>query len=184
MKKTSLLFILLAAFACRASFAQTTTSGSTTTTASTTADTVTLNFITNATVANMKEVATGKLAQSKGKDPSVKAYGNKMVDHHTMATKQMMQIVKAKKIDVPKPPAAVAKPDSMLANSTGDAFDKMYITMMIVDHKNSIALFEKASTSLTDAELKAFAVKTLPLLRQHLAEIQGIASKKNISVTR
>jgi putative membrane protein len=181
MKKTSLLIVLLAALACNVSIAQTATQGSAT---ATTGDTVTTNFISNATIANMKEIATGKMAQSKGKDPSVKAYGNKMVDHHTMATKQMMTIVKAKKIDVPKPPVAMAAPDSMLANSKGDDFDKMYVTMMITDHKNTIALFEKASTSLTDTELKAFAVKTLPMLKQHLTEIQGIASKKNISSTR
>jgi len=181
MKKTSLLIVLLAALAYNVSIAQTTTQDPPT---AATGDTVTINFITNATIANMKEIATGKMAQSKGKVPSVKAYGNKMVDHHTMATKQMMTIVKAKKIDVPKPPATLATPDSMLANSTGDDFDKMYITMMITDHKNTIALFEKASTSLTDTELKAFAVKTLPMLKQHLAEIQGIATKMNISSTR
>ena len=173
MKKTTSLLILLVAFVCRASFAQ----------SAATADSATVNFITNATVANMKEIATGKLAQKKGKDPSVKAFGAKMIDHHTMATKQMMDLVKTKNIKVPKPPVAMAKPDSMLANSSGEEFDKMYVTMMIADHKKTITLFETASTTLTDAELKAFAVKTLPMLRQHLAEVQGIATKMNITAT-
>lgn len=173
MKKTTSLFVLLMAFICRASFAQ----------SAATADSVTTNFITNATVANMKEIATGKLAEKKAKDPSVKAFGAKMIDHHTMATKQMADLVKTKKITVPKPPIAMAKPDSMLVNSTGAEFDRMYITMMVADHKKTIALFETASTKLTDADLKAFAVKTLPMLRQHLAEVQGIASKMNITAT-
>lgn len=173
MKKTTSLLIMLMALVCRATFAQ----------SAATADSVTTNFITNATVANMKEIATGKLAEKKAKDPSVKAYGAKMIEHHTMATKQMAELVKTKKIEVSKPPVAMAKPDSMLANSSGVEFDKMYITMMIADHKKTIALFETASTKLTDVDLKAFAVKTLPMLRQHLAEVQGIASKLNITAT-
>lgn len=175
MKKATLMLTLLTAFICQLSFAQSSTSGNT--------DPATMSFISNATVANMKEIATGKLAEKKGKDPSVKAYGAKMVDHHTMATKQMMALVKSKGIKVPKTPAAMAAPDSSLINSSGADFDRMYVTMMIMDHKNTIALFENASTSLTDPDLKAFALKTLPMLRQHLAEIQGIASKMNISAT-
>lgn len=174
MKKAALLLTLIAAFISQLSFAQNSSSTGT-------ADQATMDFISNATISNMKEVATGKLAQKKGQDPSVKAYGAKMVEHHTMATKQMAELVKSKGINVPKPPVAMATPDSMLVNSKGADFDKMYVAMMIADHKKTIALFETASTSLTDPDLKAFAVKTLPMLRQHLVEIQGIAGKMNIS---
>lgn len=131
----------------------------------------------------MKEVATGKLAVKQAKAPSVKAYGSKMIDHHTMATKQMAELVKSKGIKLPKPPVAMAAPDSMLTKSSGTEFDKMYVTMMIMDHKKTIALFETASTKLTDSQMKDFAAKTLPMLKQHLAEVQGIASKLNISAT-
>lgn len=165
--------MLVMAFVCQASFAQ----------SAATADSVTINFITNATVANMKEIATGKLAEKKAKDALVKAFGAKMIDHHTMATKQMAELVKTKKIEVTKPPVAMTTPDSMLANSSGAEFDRMYTTMMIADHKKTIALFETASAKLTDADLKAFAIKTLPMLKQHLAEVQGIATKLNITAT-
>jgi putative membrane protein len=45
---------------------------------------------------------------------------------------------------------------------------------MIDDHKKDIKEFEDASQNCKDADLKAFAVKTLPTLKMHLDAIQKI----------
>jgi len=39
---------------------------------------------------------------------------------------------------------------------------------MLDDHVKDVAAFEKESTSGTDPDVKAFATKTLPTLKQHL----------------
>ncbi|WP_439650779.1 DUF4142 domain-containing protein [Mucilaginibacter lacusdianchii] len=41
--------------------------------------------MTNATLANMEEIATGKLAGEKAQNAEVKRYGEQMVEHHEMA---------------------------------------------------------------------------------------------------
>jgi putative membrane protein len=46
--------------------------------------------------------------------------------------------------------------------------DRAYMTHMVADHKKDIAEFEREASSGQDADLKAFAAKTLPTLREHL----------------
>ena len=76
----------------------------------------------------------------------------------------------------------VALPASGITSEIGklekDAnFDQTYASMMVADHKKAIALFERASTS-KDADVKMFADKTLPALREHLKLAQEAASMK------
>jgi putative membrane protein len=46
--------------------------------------------------------------------------------------------------------------------------------MMVDDHKEDVDMFEKASNKGTDADVKAFAAKTLPVLRTHLDSAQAV----------
>ena len=45
---------------------------------------------------------------------------------------------------------------------------------MVADHKEDVDLFDKDSKDSKDAELKAFAGKTLPTLKMHLDAINKI----------
>jgi len=63
-----------------------------------------------------------------------------------------------------------------LNNLSGSSFDKAYIKMMVADHQNAISLFEKASQS-TDAQVKAYAKKYLPVLKKHLKHVNALAAK-------
>ena len=46
--------------------------------------------------------------------------------------------------------------------------------MMVDYHKEDIDEFEKCSNNSKDADLKAFAAKTLPVLRTHLDSAKAI----------
>ena len=48
---------------------------------------------------------------------------------------------------------------------------------MLEDHEKDVAEFEKQSQSNPDADVKAFAAKTLPTLKKHLDQIKAIHSK-------
>jgi len=51
---------------------------------------------------------------------------------------------------------------------SGAEFDRAYSKLMLSDHTKDVSEFEKQSTKGTDADLKAFASKTLPTLQEHL----------------
>lgn len=64
-----------------------------------------------------------------------------------------------------------------LSGLTGDAFDREYISMMVKDHEKDVKEFEKASTKAKDPDVRAFAEKTLPTLREHLQQVRDIQSR-------
>jgi putative membrane protein len=144
-------------------------------------DTATVNFVTNAAKGDMMEINSGKLAIKKGKSAAVKAYGARMVADHSKADAQLKSLLATKRWNIPQPAATVVAPDAMLTSSTGADFDRGYVNMMVKDHKKTIMLFEHAAATAPDAQIKAFAVKTLPILRQHYTAIQQIANKLGIA---
>jgi len=67
--------------------------------------------------------------------------------------------------------------DQPWMTQTGSAFDKGFIDAQVEDHQKDIAEFEKEAQSGGDPQLKAFAAKTLPTLREHLKQAQDLQTK-------
>jgi putative membrane protein len=130
-------------------------------------------FVVNTANAGMTEVQLGQIAQQKGMAKDVKDYGVMMVTDHTAAGDQLKTLATSKNITLP----AAISPDMQknvdaFQNKSGKDFDKDYISMMIDDHKKVIADFEAESKNGTDADIRAFADKTLPTLRMHLSKAE------------
>lgn len=132
-------------------------------------------FAAKAAVGGMAEVALGKMAASKGADSKVKDFGKMMVMDHGKANNELMGIAKAKNIMLPAGLDAEhqAKSDS-LSKLSGKDFDMVYVNAMIDGHKKTLALMQSEANNGKDAELKAFAAKTAPVVQMHLTEIMKI----------
>jgi putative membrane protein len=61
-----------------------------------------------------------------------------------------------------------------LSQKSGSDFDKAYINYMVDDHKEDVKTFTDQSKKIQDPDLKAFAIKTLPVLQKHLDAINAI----------
>jgi putative membrane protein len=60
----------------------------------------------------------------------------------------------------------------------GKNFDRDYMEQMIEDHKADVELFETAADDAQlDLDLRSYAKRTLPTLRDHLTQAQTIQSK-------
>jgi putative membrane protein len=136
-------------------------------------------FVMQAAEGGMLEVAKGKLAAQKGAHEGVKQFGQKMVDDHTKANEELKSLASSKNItlpaDAPKGRAQAAL--SKLEKLDGAAFDRAYVDDQVRDHEKTIALFERQAKSGKDAELKAFAEKTLPTLKQHLTTVRDLKTQ-------
>lgn len=140
------------------------------------------DFAVKAADAGMKEIALGKIAQEKGVNPQVKAFGEQMVADHSKAADELKTIAAAKNITLPDSVGVDYKKDiDDISKKTGKDFDKAYIDAMVKDHNDAVDLFEKASNDVGDPELKAFAAKTLPTLQAHQTHVKTLDSlmKKN-----
>ncbi len=134
-------------------------------------------FVKEAAAGGMAEVDMGKLAQEKAGNDQVKQFGSRMVQDHSKANDELKQVAGAKGVQLPAAPDAKAQAEMKKMQSlSGSAFDKHYMDHMVADHKQDIAAFEKEAKSGKDPEVKAFAEKTLPTLKEHLQLAQQAQS--------
>ena len=132
-------------------------------------------FVVNAARGGMAEVQLGKLAAEQGSSNSIKGFADHMVTDHSAANDELEKLAKKKGITLPSGPSAKQKTlYNRLSALSGSAFDQAYIQAMVEDHKKDVAEFTRASTNVSDPDIKEFASQTLPTLADHLKMAQQI----------
>lgn len=118
---------------------------------------------------SMMEVELGRLAVQRGSSAGVKQYGQQMVEEHTQANQELMQLAMQKQVELPTEMSTqnTAMIDR-LSGLSGRSFDTAYKQAMIDSHNQAIALFQAQSQQGQDPELKAWATQKLPNLQAHL----------------
>jgi putative membrane protein len=134
-------------------------------------------FAMKAAQANMAEVELGKLAQQKAMSDEVKQFAQRMVDDHSKSLAELKSIATKKNVTLPTEIDAEHKNLSeKLSKMSGAAFDRAYIQAMVDGHRKVAADFRKESQSGSDADVKAFAAKTLPTVEEHLKHAEKVNS--------
>lgn len=124
------------------------------------------------------EVESSKLALTKATNAQVKSFAQQMVDDHTKANNELQSLAQSKGVELPTD-ASLAQRAKMklLSAQDGASFDRRYVqTMGVAAHEDTIKLFEKAANEAKDADVKAFAQKTLPTLQHHLQMARDMRS--------
>jgi putative membrane protein len=135
-------------------------------------------FAPAAAQGGMAEVEMGKLALQRATDPSVREFGQRMVTDHTRANAELKTIATQKNIQLPAEVTSEQKSTmEKLAKLSGAEFDKEYMSDMVKDHETDVKDFQTQASDGTDAEIKAFAAKTLPTLQSHLQMARDVAKK-------
>jgi putative membrane protein len=136
-------------------------------------------FVTTAAEDGLAEVELGKIAQQNGASAAVKQFGQRMVDDHTKAGKELETIASKLGVTAPKEPGSKHQGDiKKFSKLTGEKFDREYAEHMVKDHEKAVSLFEKQSKSGDADELKQFASKTLPTLQEHLKMARSLNTSK------
>lgn len=136
-----------------------------------------------AATGGMFEVEASRIAAEKGTSQSVKDFAKKMIEDHSKANDELKSLAAQKNITLPasldnEHQEKVTK----LSSLTGTEFDEEYMQAMEAAHKKDIDLFEDiAEDSDGDADLKAFAAKTLPIIKAHyeMADTKADAAEKH-----
>jgi putative membrane protein len=138
----------------------------------------TSDFVQQAAMSDMYEVEAGKIAAAKGQSDAVKQFGQHMVEAHAQTTAELKGVVEAQKIDVTLPTALDEKHQRMIEdlNAAHETdFDKTYAKQQVGAHEKAVDLFAKYADKGDDPVVKAFAAKTLPVIKQHLEEARKLA---------
>ena len=132
-------------------------------------------FMQAAAQGGMTEVKLGELVAQKGLRADVKEFGQMMVKDHSAINADLKTLAAQK--EVPLPDSLDAKHQRMvdkLAALTGSTFDEAYIAAMVKDHKMDAKEFKAESASTTDADIKSFVDKSLPVVQMHLEHIKAM----------
>lgn len=128
------------------------------------------SFLKQAAQNGHTEVEGSKLAATKATTEPVKTFAQKMIDDHTKTHAELAALASSKGVDVPSEPSVAQKAKlKLLSAADGADFDRRYADMLGVKaHEDTVKLFQKAASGARDPEVKAFAAKTLPALKEHL----------------
>ena len=125
-------------------------------------------FIMEAASGGMMEVEAGRLAEQNAANQRVKTFGAMMVRDHSAANNELMAIASARNVMLPDSMMSKHKEHlEKLRSATGKAFDKAYMSMMVMDHNEDVNKFQVASNNAQDTAVRGFATRTLPILRMH-----------------
>ncbi len=160
---TALLLLIGSAAACRAQG-----------TGVTEVAAVDRDFVVKTAQGGKLEVELASLAEKKTSNDKVRTLAAKIHTDHDRANTELQAVARRKGIaldtaDTAEGTALKAK----LSGLEGDAFDSAYVAAMVDDHQTDIAAFEQYASDGRDADIKAFAAKTLPALRTHLSLAQA-----------
>jgi len=142
-----------------------------------------LAFMNDAAPGGMAEIELGKLAVKQAASGDVKQFAQKMIDDHSKAGDDLKALATQKKVTLPSDvlPAHKQLMDK-LSKMSGVDFDKEYVKAMVEAHEKDVKAFENAATAGGDADVKAFAAKTLPTLKMHLEMIKNLAGKMGVKM--
>jgi len=128
-----------------------------------------MKFIREASQGGIAEVKMGYMGVQNGTSTQVKNLGQKLIQDHTAANKELEQLASQKgAVITPELDAKHQKDLDALSKLSGAEFDKAYIHHAVMDHEKDIKKFQAAADKATDQDIRAFAQRTLPVLQQHL----------------
>ncbi len=140
-------------------------------------------FILTAASTGLLQAKLGKLAAEKGSSPSVKEFGKRMADDYAKANEELAAA--AKQAAYPRP--VLLRDDKKVADKFSGmdraAFDKAYMTEMLKQHDQQVALFRQESEKGKVVVLKQLASKMLPELEQRLSLATETARSVGADVT-
>ena len=136
-------------------------------------------FLAAAAQSDTFEVTEGNMARTMAKSHKVEQFGAEMVSAHKMTMGELKAAAAAANIT----PAAVPslRPDQLqmvatLKNLSGAAFDQEYIRQQIAAHQQALAVQSSYAQNGDVPQLRAAAMKTVPIVQSHLQMAQSLQS--------
>jgi predicted outer membrane protein len=160
-------------------------------------------FVAKASDATVVDAELATLALSRARAAGVKAFAKQVLDTHAALARELGAMGRTSAIagapraepvstSAPAPQAASADaataegppPDGMkavavLRSQPPAAFDAAFVAAMIASREAAVALFEAESRDGRDAEIKEWAARQLPALREQLVAARALRPRSS-----
>jgi len=134
----------------------------------------TADFVKEAAISDMTEIAAAKIALQKG-NADEKKFAEQMVTDHTKTSTELKALVTSGDVKAEIPAAldsSSQKKIDKLNDTKPEDFASEYDPMQVSAHKDAVSLFERYAKGGDNPKLKDWAGKTLPHLQHHLEMAQ------------
>jgi len=134
-------------------------------------------FWLQAAADSVREVKFGQLAVERGRSPAVRRFGQRMVEEHAQAGKELLEVRGEHQLELPDLSQMPQQKQlwEKLARLEGEDFDRQYMQQMVEAHREAVKLFEKEIKDGKDEAVKSFAAKHLPTIKDHLKLAQEVS---------
>jgi putative membrane protein len=142
------------------------------------------NFAKEADQINMAEVKLGKLAEEKAHSTSIRDFGSRMARAHSEANKELREIATKKGWNLTENlDQKHQELFDQLSKLKGEEFDRTFAKDLASGHEEAIRKFEEEANHGQDPDLKKWANKCLPTLREHLTMAQNAQGTATTATT-
>lgn len=144
-------------------------------------------FLTAAASSGLMEVEASRLALERSKHERVRAFAQRMVDDHTKSNDMLRSV--AASVGMNDLPATMTDAHQghleKLRSLQGQEFDREYAAQVgVAGHTEAVALFDRATRDGAHQDIKVYAEKSLPTLREHLQQAQDTAKAVGVPADR
>ena len=138
----------------------------------------TISFAVVAASSGLFEIRSSEQALTKANRQETKNFAQQMITEHQKANQELKTLLTAKnqRISTELLPEHQRMYSKLMAEDPKE-FDDTYMELQVEAHREAVELFENAARSHQDAELRAFAERTLPNLRMHLESAKKIGDE-------
>ena len=134
----------------------------------------TADFVKEAAISDMTEIAAAKIALQKG-NADERKFAEQMVTDHTKTSTELKALVTSGDVKAEIPAALDSSSQKKIDNDTKpEDFVSEYDPMQVSAHKDAVSLFERYAKGGDNPKLKDWAGKTLPHLQHHLEMAQAL----------
>ncbi|MGE7368559.1 DUF4142 domain-containing protein [Neorhizobium sp. NPDC001467] len=134
------------------------------------------DFIMQASASDLFELESSKLALQKG-DDKIKTFAQQMITDHEKTTAELKGLLASGKVQgAPVTALTEAHKGEIdeLAKLQGAEFNEEYVDDQVDAHEDAVDLFKRYAEEGENADLKAWAAKTLPALEHHYKMAQDL----------
>ncbi|OYX49311.1 MAG: hypothetical protein B7Y90_07875 [Alphaproteobacteria bacterium 32-64-14] len=155
------------------------------TVATTEVDAGVINFVEKATLSNMFEIESAKLALERSKVQPIKDYAQAILDAHTASSSELAPLSSAALVTAPTQlDSGFQSQLKQLQDASVADFDDRYLDQQTEVHENTASLLKDFSANGKDAQLQAFALKMLPIVEAHLTQAKALDDSPADDVTK
>jgi len=138
-------------------------------------------FVSTVAGSDLFEIDSGKLAEARAQSPALKAFAAQLVADHVKSTMMLKSAAAQASPPVPVPTSLPPDLEASLGALQGakrQDFDSGFVDTQIQAHKKAVEVLTQYAAQGTSAPLKQFAAAALPVVKSHLAHLNGMKGQQ------